>query len=48
MKDNTLYLGHIRDAIDKIERYISGVAYKDFASNEMMIDAVVRELAIIG
>lgn len=48
MKDNTLYLGHIRDAIDKIERYISGVAFEDFASNDMMIDAVVRELAIIG
>jgi len=48
MKDNTLYLGHIRDAIDKIEHYISGVTFKEFASNDMMIDAVVRELAIIG
>ena len=48
MKDNTLYLGHIRDAIDKIERYISGVVFEDFALNDMMIDAVVRELAIIG
>ncbi len=48
MKDNTLYLGHIRDAIDKIERYIFDVAFKDFSSNDMMIDAVVRELAIIG
>jgi uncharacterized protein with HEPN domain len=48
MKDNTLYLGHIIDAIDKIDRYISGVAFIDFASNDMMIDAVVRELAIIG
>jgi len=48
MKDNTLYLGHIRDAIDKIEHYISSVTFKYFASNDMMIDAVVRELAIIG
>jgi uncharacterized protein with HEPN domain len=48
MKDNTLYLGHIKDAIDKIECYISGVAFKDFASNDMMVDAIVRELAIIG
>lgn len=48
MKDNTLYLGHIRDAIDKIERYICDVAFEDFASNDMMVDAVVRELAIIG
>jgi len=48
MKDNTLYLGHIRDAIDKIESYILDVNYEQFASNNMMIDAVVRELAIIG
>jgi uncharacterized protein with HEPN domain len=48
MKDNTLYLGHIIDAIEKIDRYISGVDFNDFASNDMMIDAVVRELAIIG
>lgn len=48
MKDNTLYLAHIRDAIDKIESYISDVNYDEFASNNMMIDAVVRQLAIIG
>ena len=48
MKDNTLYLGHIKDAIDKIESYVCGVDFDHFASNDMMIDAVVRELAIIG
>jgi len=48
MKDNILYFGHIRDAIEKIEGYISGVNYDQFTSNSMMVDAVVRELAIIG
>ena len=48
MKDNRLYLEHIRDAIEKIQRYIAEVGYEDFTSNEMMVDAVVRELEIIG
>ncbi len=48
MKDNTLYLGHIRDAIEKIESYISDVNYEQFVANDMMVDAVLRELAVIG
>lgn len=48
MKDNKLYLGHIRDAIEKIEKYISDVDYEQFVSNDMMVDAVLRELAVIG
>ena len=47
-KDDTLYLGHTRDAIEKIEKYISDVSYGQFLSDDMMIDAVVRELEIIG
>ena len=48
MKDNTLYLGHIRDAIEKIQRYTAAVGCEEFVANEMMVDAVVRELEIIG
>jgi len=48
MKDDTLYLGHIRDAIEKIDNYIAGASYNQFASNSMMVDAVVRQLEIIG
>ena len=48
MKDNTLYLGHIRDAIEKIKSYISDVNYEQFVANDMMVDAVLRELAVIG
>lgn len=48
MKDNKLYLGHIRDAIEKIENYISDVDYEQFVLNDMMVDAVLRELAVIG
>lgn len=48
MKNDKTYLGHIRDAIQKIEAYIDNVSYEQFISNDMMIDAVVRELGIIG
>ena len=48
MKDDVVYLRHILEAIEKIESYVKGAAYESFSSNDMMIDAVVRELEIIG
>jgi uncharacterized protein with HEPN domain len=48
MQDDRTYLRHILDAIEKIDRYIAGTEYEAFCANDMMIDAVVRELEIIG
>jgi len=48
MKDDKVYLSHILDAIEKIETYLTGQTYESFATNNMIIDAVVRELEIIG
>jgi uncharacterized protein with HEPN domain len=48
MKADCVYLRHMRDAIAKIDRYLAGVDYETFTGNDMMIDAVVRELEIIG
>ena len=48
MKDDKVYLRHILDAVEQIETYITGQTYESFSSNNMMIDAVVRELEIIG
>ena len=48
MKSDRTYLIHIRDAIESIRGYLEGVTYEQFISNKMMIDAVVRELEIIG
>ncbi len=48
MKNDKTYLIHIHDAIEIIREYIKGVTYDEFSSNKMMIDAVVRELEIIG
>jgi len=48
MRDDQVYLRHILDAIGKIETYLEGQTYESFCENDMMIDAVVRELEIIG
>ena len=48
MKDDKTYLLHLQEAIEKIERYIASVEFDDFSDDDMMIDAVVRELEIIG
>jgi uncharacterized protein with HEPN domain len=43
-----LYLDDIRAAIKKIERYTKELSAKDFASDEKTIDAVIRNLGVIG
>ena len=48
MRDNRAYLCHISEAIQTIESYIAGHTFEQFQTNKMMIDAVVRELEIIG
>lgn len=41
-------LNHILDAIAKIERYLQGFDLQKFESDELTIDAVVRNIEIIG
>ena len=48
MRNDRIYLTHIREAIETIEEYLKDVSYDSFVSNKMIIDAVVRELEIIG
>ena len=48
MRNDRTYLAHIRDAIETIEEYLQGVTYEQFTSSKMIIDAVIRELEIIG
>lgn len=43
-----LYLGDIKDSIRKIEKYMRGVNFNNFSSDGKLIDAVVRNLSIIG
>ena len=48
MRNDRAYLIHIREAIESIEEYLENVTYEKFTSNKMIIDAVVRELEIVG
>ncbi|OIQ76906.1 hypothetical protein GALL_414040 [mine drainage metagenome] len=42
------YLGHILDAIQRIERYTEGMDEAAFAQNPLVQDAVIRNFEIIG
>ena len=42
------YLGHIVEAIDRINKYCQDFDEPSFLSNEMVQDAVVRNFEIIG
>ena len=48
MKDERLLLHNILDAADKIEQYLQEGSYADFRRKEMLYDAVLMELAVIG
>jgi len=47
-RDPGLYLLDILDSAKKIEKYTKGLSYKEFCVNDMAVDAVVRNLEIIG
>lgn len=44
----TFYLGDILESVEKIRRYLGKASFDEFLENEMLIDAVVRNLEIIG
>ena len=41
-------LEHIKDAIDRISRYVTDRTYEDLVSDDMMYYAVVKNIEIIG
>ena len=48
MRDYRVYLQDILKCIEKIESYVNNITYKGFSSNNMVQDAVIRNLEIIG
>lgn len=48
MKDDTVYLKHILDAITQIQNYLREKPFEAFITNRMLQDAVVRQLEIVG
>jgi|SRR5882724_9036160 len=47
-RDADLLLDDIKTALARIERYVSGLGRAEFLQDEKTIDAVVRNLEIIG
>ena len=47
-RDSDVYLEDIREAIDKVRNYTAGPTRESFAQDNMRIDAVIRNLEIIG
>ena len=47
-QDSDIYLADILEAIDRIQEYVQDVTRETFERDRMRIDAVVRNLEIIG
>jgi uncharacterized protein with HEPN domain len=47
-RDFNIYLEDILECINKINQYISGLNFHGFSNDEKTIDAVIRNLEIIG
>jgi uncharacterized protein with HEPN domain len=47
-RDHRLYLDDIVGAVDRIQSYVKGMDYPRFAADQRTVDAVVRNLEIIG
>lgn len=48
IKDDLAYVDHILDCIRKINEYSTGLSIKEFESNELVQDAIIRNIEIIG
>lgn len=42
------YLDHILEAIERIQRYTAGLEFADYERNDLIQDAVIRNLEVIG
>jgi len=47
-RDYNLYLQDILEAAERIQRYTNGMSYEDFSADELVQDAVIRNLMVIG
>ena len=48
MDKDKIYLNHILDAINSISEFTNGMNKRAFIKNEVVINAVIRKLEIIG
>lgn len=47
-RDYKVYLEDIIKAINKIERYVANLSFEEFKRKEVVVDAIIRNLEVIG
>jgi uncharacterized protein with HEPN domain len=47
-RDLRLFLTDMLEVIEKIQRYTAGQTFEQFEENDILVDAVVRNLEVIG
>jgi uncharacterized protein with HEPN domain len=48
MKDDRLYLIHIKECIERIESYIAGKDKRQFLDSTLIQDAIIRNLQVLA
>jgi len=48
LRDYRLYLHDIKEALEKIETFTKGFTFEEFAEDAKTVDAVIRNLEILG
>ncbi len=48
MKDDSIYIDHILQSINNILEYTKDITKKEFSTNSLVQDAVIRNFEIIG
>ncbi len=43
-----LYIDDVKEAVAKIEEYSKGLSFDKFKKNDLVIDAIVRNLGVLG
>ena len=47
-KDNLVYIEDMLNSCNQILSYVFDVTYEDLAENQMLLDAVIRSVEVIG
>ena len=48
MKEDIVFIKHIRDSILRVERFMGGMNFEKFKTEELVQSGVIRQLEIIG
>ncbi|MFH1452895.1 MAG: DUF86 domain-containing protein [Armatimonadota bacterium] len=48
IRDDSIYFKHILEAINRIGLYVYKINHKSFLENDMIQDAVIRQIEIMG